>query len=79
MCHPTAKGEPPWIAIHEVYYDAKGAVKDWSENGVPVGAESVFGLVWVLSKMLEAFSKPVLDFKTGKVVPGGKSTFDLPK
>ena len=49
--------------IHEVYYDKEGYIISLTKNPVSVGAESLEGLEWVLSKMKEALDKPVLDYE----------------
>jgi len=58
--------EESWVSVHEVYYKADGSLAGWVEQPAPVLADEVSGLNWVLSKMLEATTKPVLkasDFK----------------
>lgn len=60
--------DEPYFAIHEVHYatadDSK--VMGWTDQPVSVGGEN---LKWILERMLEAQNKPVLDYKTGKVLP----------
>jgi hypothetical protein len=57
--------DPPWqdeYAIHEVYYDEAGDVKGITEHPVPVIAEDVKGLGWVLDKMRRALNEPVVEY-----------------
>jgi hypothetical protein len=54
-------------AIHEAHYETKGASSGRcliTTEAVPVAADSIEGLRWVLTKMLEALDKPVLDYET---------------
>lgn len=53
--------EPWYYAIHEVHYEGD-QVTFWTQNPVHVGAdEGLGGLIWVLDKMRECLSKPVLE------------------
>lgn len=49
-----------YLAIHEVYYDKKGKANGYTENPISVHSDSVKGMRWVLNKMKEATSKPIL-------------------
>jgi hypothetical protein len=49
-------------AIHEVYCsEASGEPRSWTENPVDVSAENLDGLRWVLDRMQDALSKPILE------------------
>jgi len=49
-----------YFQIHEVYYDSNEKPNGYTENPISVGAETVDGIKWVLSKMAEAYEKPIL-------------------
>lgn len=49
-------------AIHEVYYNELGHPTKATSEPVPVTGESSASLAWVLEKMEEALSKPILKF-----------------
>ena len=55
-----------FYAIHE-FYDIDGKTS-WTENPVAVIGSSVEGMQEVMAMMIEAFKKPVLDYKTGEVI-----------
>lgn len=40
----------------------------WAETPVTVSADDIAGVVWMLSKMTEAASKPTLEYETGKEI-----------
>ena len=80
------KGEV-YLQIHEVYYDEDGKPNGYSENPIPVGAETVKEITWTLNKMLECRAKPIL--WAGEKFPKeckikytcdlcGRDTFDRP-
>jgi beta-glucanase (GH16 family) len=54
----------PWQAIHEVYYDVAGLPNGYAENPAGVvshdAGNNKADLRWVLDRMREALSKPVL-------------------
>lgn len=56
--------EERWQAIHEVHYDETGQPTSYAENPAPVmthdDGNCKADLGWVLDKMREALSKPVL-------------------
>lgn len=58
--------EEPWRGIFECYYDDEGKPNGYREGPAevvsydPEGNEAPGGLAWVLDKMREALSKPVL-------------------
>ena len=49
-----------YFKIHEVHYDMSGKAKRYTKNPVPVGGGCRGGIEWVLNKMKECLSKPVL-------------------
>lgn len=49
-----------FLQIHEVYYDDNKVPHLYSEEGVSIFSESVEGVKWVLEKMSEATTKPIL-------------------
>jgi len=53
-------GEDWYFQIHEVFYNETGRPDSYTAQGVGVGAENLEGLVWVLDKMKECLSKPIL-------------------
>lgn len=53
-------GEDWYFQIHEVYYGDDEKPNGYTANGVSVGAESLEGVNWVLSKMKECVKKPIL-------------------
>lgn len=55
------------FAIHEVYYSTDGNPISHTVNAVSVTSQSIDGLDWVLDRMREAISKPVL---TAEDFPG---------
>ena len=69
--HQSARGERVTYAIHEVHYPHQGddTPVAMTENPVAPVAESLDGLRWTLTRMLEALDKPVLteaDFPSSK-------------
>jgi len=46
--------------IHEVYYDDEGKPNGYTLNSVSVSAETPEGIHWVLEKMKECTTKPIL-------------------
>lgn len=56
---PDYNGDEPWFAIHEVYYDEDGKPTSVTENASTVSGED---LKWVVERMQEAVSKPVLNW-----------------
>ena len=54
------EGEGIYLQIHEVYYDTKGVPNGYTDKGVTVGADDIEGIDWVLGKMKECLSKPIL-------------------
>lgn len=51
-----------YLGIHEVYYDDNDKPESATAHPSRVFADGTLGgLLWVLSKMLEGASKPVLD------------------
>ncbi len=58
-------------SIHEVYYDKDENVKSWTENSIAISAETKDSTLWVITKMIEALTKDVLDADTGKSVEKG--------
>jgi len=61
VVHSISGGEDIY-AIHEAHYK-DGQVVAHTENPVPVQAESIDGLRWVLTGMLLALDKEVLEAK----------------
>lgn len=53
--------EEPWLTICEVFYNTQGKEQGHTAFGVVPGSETIEGLRWVLTKMLEALDKPILD------------------
>ena len=49
-------------AIHEVYYDAAGAITAWSADAIPAWGESLADVRWALAKMRRATREPVLEY-----------------
>lgn len=65
------------LVIHEVHYDNDGNVISWTEHsginepaGHAVGSESLESLGWVLDKMKEALTRPILNYKDGSEYKG---------
>ena len=57
------------FAIHGVYgSEASGEPRSWTENPVDVSAENLDGLRWVLDRMRDALSKPILEERNGKLL-----------
>ena len=54
------EGDEIYFQIHKVYYDKRGKPKGYTANGVSVGAESLDGINWILDKMKECTTKPIL-------------------
>jgi hypothetical protein len=54
-------------AIHEVYYDSDGKM-GWTQDPVGVVGSSLEEMHDIIGMMIEAFKKPVLDYKTGEKV-----------
>lgn len=50
------------VGVHEVYYDEDGTPHLWSGEPASVHGGSVDDLRFMLEKMLEGLSKPVLDY-----------------
>jgi len=57
------EGEDVLLQIHRVYYDEQNKPVAYSEKGVEVYSESVEGIEWVLNKMKECLTKPILSAK----------------
>lgn len=63
--------ESEWLAIHEVYYQSKSindlevtsADVGFTENPVKMTGESVEELRDMLTKMLKALEKPILEYR----------------
>ena len=53
------KGEI-FLNIHEVYYNDKGVPDSYTANPVSVSGETLEDLKWVLEKMKDCLSKPIL-------------------
>ena len=51
----------PELAIHEVYFEPGGQPHTITHNPAQVWASDLEGVKWVLSKMLDALDKPILD------------------
>lgn len=68
---PERKSEPTELRyeIHEVFYKDDGK-KSWTDEPAAPGSETLDGLRWVLTSMLKALDKPVLDYETGAEVVG---------
>jgi hypothetical protein len=49
-----------YFQIHEVYYDDQGLPYTHTINPIPVAAESMEELNWVLGEMQKATQKPIL-------------------
>lgn len=49
-----------FFQIHEVHYNKKGKPKSYTENPVPVLAESMQGIKFILKAMKDATKKPIL-------------------
>lgn len=52
-------------AIHEVYYDEEGKVKNWTKEPTGILSDSQ-DFKDALEKLRVAAEKPTLDYKTGK-------------
>ena len=53
------KGEV-YLNIHEVYYDKNGVPNGYTANPISVSGETLEDLEWVLNKIKECLSKPIL-------------------
>lgn len=60
-------GTPVW-AVHEVYYDEHGAVKNWTERAAWPSGATWDELHRDLSAYSRALTMPSLDATTGEVV-----------
>lgn len=49
-----------YLGIHEVYYYDDGRPRAYTKNAVSISGETIAGLHWVLRRMTEALTKPVL-------------------
>lgn len=47
-----------FLQIHEVYYT--DVPKGYTENGISVGSDTIFGIRWVLKEMEKCLEKPIL-------------------
>ena len=47
-------------ALHECYYETDDLIS-WTENPIPASAETPAALLWILSVMLAALERPVLE------------------
>ena len=47
--------------LRETIYDDTGKVEGWTLDAIAPSSDTVEGLRWVLTKMLEALDKPVLE------------------
>ena len=54
------EGDEIYFQIHEVYYDEGGLPNGYTSNGVSVGGDNLDDINWVLDKMIECTSKPIL-------------------
>jgi hypothetical protein len=50
-----------YFVIDEVHYDDAGNPRSHTEAGCTIGSDSHDGLNWILDRMREAVSKPILD------------------
>lgn len=48
--------------VHEVYYNADGSIKAWTENSIKPSGETIEELKEDFSMQLRAFEKPILDY-----------------
>ena len=55
-------------AVHEVYYDENGDIVNISENPSYPISDDLEGLKNVLSKMMTAYDRPVIDYHTGEEI-----------
>lgn len=53
-------------AIREFYDDDQGNYTSWTEDEIAPVGDSIEALRWVLTKMLEALDKEVIDIGTNK-------------
>lgn len=49
-----------YFTIHEVHYADDGTPRTYAINGKAVSAESITDIKWILDRMQECLSKPVL-------------------
>jgi hypothetical protein len=61
------QGEPVY-AIHEVFYDQAGKINGWTKEPVNVVSDDRLGLLYVLTKMVEAEGQPVLEEIAGSLI-----------
>ena len=54
-----AKGEETWVEIREVHY-VDGTAKGYSATAATLSADDTDSLLWMLDKIREAATKPVL-------------------
>lgn len=55
--------------MYECHYQERATIPHgWAETPVSVSADDIEGMTWMLAKMTEAASKPVLDYETGKEI-----------
>lgn len=58
-----------YFAVHEVYYDERGAIHRWTSVPVPVDGDTVEECRQVLDQMRAAFDRPILDFSDARPLP----------
>lgn len=79
VCKRTYPNGETYYEIHECYYEPEEPVdgKPWGigeacrsgptpdgSHSIPPNAEDIEDLRWLLTKMLEALDKPVIDYET---------------
>ncbi len=73
--HVTNAGTAAWYGLHEVYYDDKGNITDWTNDPVDVSASSPKELKALITTMLHDCDRPFIHAKTlrEKLRGGGKT------
>lgn len=49
-----------YLEVHDVYYNDAGVPNACTDKGITVGADTMEGIQWVLEKIEECASKPIL-------------------
>ena len=54
------KKKPVFFAVHEVFYNDKGNVENWTADPIDISGETKKELIAVLGRMTEDLKQPVL-------------------
>lgn len=65
--HPYLHDPETLYEIRETFYDENGKVNGWAEMP-DIIADSMDGLKWTLTKMMESLDKSIIDEATGEII-----------